>query len=68
MNVEIRSRLSAADFIAEHSCRLSAEHYGVHLCYICGCAFNDLGEVFVQRPLHGIDKPGHVNKSQADGS
>ena len=33
-----------------HDCQLSAEHYGVHLCW-CGLAFNDVGERFTQRAL-----------------
>lgn len=37
-----------------HACDLQPEHYGVHLCW-CGSAFNDIGEVFTQRRLPGLD-------------
>jgi hypothetical protein len=36
--------------LGAHVCELAAGHFGVHLCW-CGSAFNDIGEVFSQRPL-----------------
>lgn len=42
--------------IGAHACTLSAEHFGVHLCW-CGCAFNDIGEVFMQRSLPLFTEP-----------
>jgi hypothetical protein len=33
-----------------HTCELVNQHWGVHLCW-CGCAFNDTGDLFSQRPL-----------------
>lgn len=50
-SVTLRGRRYAADVLGEHTCHLSADHFGVHVCYICGCAFNDAGEIFFQRPL-----------------
>ena len=43
---------------AYHTCELPDKHWGVHLCW-CGCAYNDVGDLFAQRPIqrHMGDPP-----------
>ena len=49
----IRGVSRDAPELASHICTLNKDHFGVHLCW-CGSAFNDLREVFTQRPLPGM--------------
>lgn len=52
--LEIASKISVEPDFAWHQCELSTGHYGVHLCW-CGSAFNDVGELFTQTPLPGLE-------------
>jgi hypothetical protein len=53
--IVISGHVSPYSALSEHSCLLSREHFGVHICYICQCAFNDWGDLLFQRASNQID-------------